>query len=1149
MPSLSVTPSEDGSMTQRCLKALARTSFLLVTLATAAGVAALSAQATGKVEGTVKDPQNTPIANATVSIVGTAYTAHTNPQGYYFFNNIPAGLISVRAAYVGYKPKEYAGVRVVSGQTITQDFQLEQTAVALQDIEVLAAQNPLVPRDQVATRQAITGDFAKKLPVDRMSALFALQPGVVASTGSSPSLSVRGSRTDEQATYVDGVPIDAGIRSGVGTAPELGVAVNAFEDASITTGASSAEFGNAQGGIINITTRTGGNRFSGNVSFESTRLAPSKYVGGFNMMQASLGGPIAKDLTFFISGRIEGNTLNNGGDMGWASPSYQRIKVDTTYRLAKTFNSVRSDSIDVPVYDYAVVEGDCNNFQKYNKGKYTPVDAADVNGWNPISNAASADIRNNYGQSCRLNSSYDGSPSTTLYNTTKLNYSFGGGSRLALSYLYSGVESRNQLTDGFTSGSISKSNVATLNWTQVISKKASRAISLDSYLSYQWNKGLTSNLTPESEAATRSPWLGFLVKPLHFMYDDKNFPVDSTLIYNVLLNRANRRIGITDKLNTSQYNGQTSYAGGAPDLLGGLSAGGGGASDQFNLAYNIENRIVAKSNLDWQVDRYNRLKLGGEWTHYDITDYAGSSAGTNTFHVKPVRYNAFVEDRLDLGDVVLVGGLRYDYYHSNAWRWRDYPRISTRPGFVAPTFDANGNVTDPGNLYCPKPASASEGDWQVLHDSLAAASSACSLMFDPAHNYLSPHVQVSFPVTEKTNFRLSYAQQVQSADFGLLLRNSTSDIDVGGVNSRSSFGQDLDFGKTILFEFGTRHAFSDDMVLDVAVYNKDNVANPNIKYAFPIDPLNGAATRHYFAQNTDFGNTRGLDVRLDRRVGNYFNGSLAYSFQDAKNTGSDPFSYLGFFEAIVAADAQPPLAALPTNQSRPHSLSALFNLQFPADWKQGTLLGAILHRTGIFATGRIASGTPYTRCQNLDGSSTGVRSGGTCGNLGAVAGYNGARLPMIKQFDVRLTRDFRVGKLDMTGYVDARNPLGLHYTTSVWASTGTTSNGLQAENLWVNDSVSYRAFGQQNGILNADGSLQLPSTKAECGKFHNGSNPTAPSCFYYMQSELRWGNGDGVYSLAEQRRASDIKNYLNTFALWNFQSGGRQFRLGLEVNF
>ena len=35
-----------------------------------------------------------------------------------------------------------------------------------------------------------------------------------------------------------------------------------------------------------------------------------------------------------------------------------------------------------------------------------------------------------------------------------------------------------------------------------------------------------------------------------------------------------------------------------------------------------EDRAVGKATLDWQVDRYNRLKIGGEYTQYDITSYS-----------------------------------------------------------------------------------------------------------------------------------------------------------------------------------------------------------------------------------------------------------------------------------------------------------------------------------------------------------------------------------------------------------------------------------------------------------------------------------------------------------------------------------------------
>lgn len=1117
-------------MTHECWNAITR-RVVLVGVALVASATVLSAQSTGKVEGKVRDAQEKPIANATVYIVGTAFSGTTNASGYYFMNNVPPGTVVMRAVFPGYKPFELTGLRILTGQTITQDFKLEQQAQNVQEITVQGAKNVLVPRDQVTSRQMISGGMVSQLPVDRMNAAFAFQPGVTASvcnsssSSCSPSLSVRGSRTDEQNTYLDGVPVSSGIRSLVNngnSVSNLGVATGAFEDASITTGASSSEFGNAQGGIINITTKTGGSKFNGMLNYETTNF-PGRYGYNFNMFQGSFGGPLMKNFTFFASARIEGAQSSSGGYGGWNRPAYTAVGVDTTFRLGRQFGSVRSDSIDVDVYNYAVVKGECNNFSFVTK-------------------AANPDIRNNYGYKCSSNRNAT-NPGGTYYLAGKLNYTFGAGSRLALSYNTSGTQFRTSLSDGRTDATDgngnsitgnSLSNVATLNWSQVLTRSSARSISIDAYLSYQWNSDLAAPLTLASEAATRKPFMGFLLQPLQFEFTSKNFPLchgscsnaaDSALIYNILFNRAGARIGLTDKQNPSQYSSLGNYNGGAPDLLGAGAAGGGGRND-LSVRYNHENRLIGKVNLDAQVDQYNRLKAGVELTRYDIASLTGGTIGGNTILVKPVRSHYFAEDRLDLGDVVLVGGLSYDYFWSKAWRWRDYPRISTRPGFQQ------------DSLYCKAGATNAQ-----------LAGSICALVQDPSHNYMSPHIQVSFPVTEKTNFRLSYAHMVQAPDFGLVLRNATSDIDGGGVNSRSSFGADLDFGKTIQFEFGARHAFSEDMVLDVAVYNKDNLANPSIKIAFPIDPLNNAPTRTYMAQNTDFGNARGIDVTMQRRIGNYLNGTLGYSFISVKNTGTDPFSYISFFESILGTSTEPPLAALPVSTSRPHTLTGQFNISLPADWKQGTLFGKIFHKTGVYSTFRLASGTSYTRCDPADFASRGVRSGGSCGSLPAVFGYNADRLPMYKQFDTRFTREFRLGKLDLTGYLDARNILNLKNTTSVWATTGTFQNGAYAKTLWTEDSASFALFGTQSGIRQANGDLQLPTTIAGCAQFKNGTSPTAPACYYYIRSEQRFGNGDGLYTLVEQRSASDIKRDIQTFAPYNFVTGGRALRFGLEVNF
>jgi outer membrane receptor protein involved in Fe transport len=1121
-------------MTQRCLRVLARVLLVLAAAATTAGVSALSAQSTGKIEGHIRDAASQqPIARASVVIPGTSYSATADARGYYFIENVPAGTYSLRTLYPGYKAHEMAGLRVQAGQTMTQDFTLEAAPVQLAEITVTAAKNALVPKDAVTTKQTINGDAVQKLPVDRIAQALALQPGVVqvsvcgTNQPCAPTISVRGGRIDQNATYIDGVPVQNGIHtgaSGVTGAPVLTVATNGLEEASITSGASSAAFGNAQAGIINISTKSGGTTLNGNIGYE-TGLAGLAYYGqGLNTFRASLGGPIGKHLTFYLSGNVEGNNSSNGGNHGWLFPSYSRVSIDTTYTVPfapKAGTATVVDSNQIPVYNYAVTQGGCN----------LPADSGGYLGAHNTAMAA------NYGATCHANQGYS-SPSTNYFTTDKLTYSFGQGSRLSLSYLFSGNQNRGVLADGTNTGNVTGSNVATLNWNQTLIKQANHQLTLDAYVSRQWNNQITAPLTAASEQATRGSPGGFILHKFAFIYNETNYPVDSLLIFNVLTVAANHRIGITDPKNTTQYNGIPGYAnqssnGQAPDGVG-YSAGGGGG-DNNTLAYNHENRWVGIANLDFQADRYNRLKVGGQYTAYDILNYSASTLGTGIWpftyengHLtaggKPVAYNAYAEDRVDLGDVVLVAGVRYDYYWTKAWRWNEYPEISSRPGFT------------PDSLFCPAGATPS-------------ATAKCAMIQDPSHNYVSPHMQVSFPVTDQTNFRLSYAQNVQAPDFGLSYQNSTCDINIGCANSRSRWGQDLDFGKTITFEFGARHAFSDDMVLDVAVYNNDIVANPSFGYEHPIDPVSGQASIVYLVTNKDFGNTRGIDVRLDRRIGSYFNGSLTYSFQDSKNTGTDPFSYLGFFEPISGFVGDPPTAALTTALSRPHSLTALFNFNLPADWEKGSILGTILKRTGFNVVGRIASGQAYTRCDPADPGSIGVLGGNPCGTLGAVSNFNASRLPMQKQFDMRVTKDFRIGKYDVTGYIDARNVLNLQNITSVYAQTGSTSSGLVTAQRWSTDSSTFVSYGRATSEYNAaTGNVTLPSSIAACSKVISGTSSYAAACYYMIRSEQRFGNGDGVYTPAEQRAASDSKNQFAN-SVWARNSGARTIRFGLDVNF
>ncbi len=1104
-------------------------AFAAVALSAGAGML-LAQGSTGKIEGRVRDQAGAPIVNAQVFVVGTAFNALTNPQGYYFINNVPASTVSIRAAFIGYKSTQVEGVKVLAGQTLTVDVQLEATAVELQEITVVTQTQPLVPRDEVASKQRIDGQFTENLPVDRISSVLTLQPGVVAANSSGSTFSIRGGRTQEAVTYIDGVPVSAGNRgdsqvSSAGT--EISVGTNALEEASVTTGSSSAEFGNAQSGVISIATRTGGTDYTGTVNYETDEPFGVNHGLGFNRVTGSFGGPVAKNFTFFLSGVLEGQQSIESGRDAQNYPIFLQAGIDTTVAVPTTLGSPTSDTTFVDVYNYAISRGNCDTF----------------------AGSTNADIANNYGVDCQgVRTPWSGS--STYQLTGKLNYTFGTGSRVALTALRSQNQGRtftqNSITNGefLTAGSLynpqnlrafrNYSNIFTLNWTQNLTRSTERALALEVALSYQQDRTLAGPMTRESEIATRDNFGGFNIKPIDFLFNFDNFPIDNTLVENYRRNTAGSRRSPYDLENAAQYSLVDDWRNNAYALYnadGNLvfpeSGGPAGSTAYGNrLLLYRENRYVGKANLDWQFDRYNRLKLGGEYTLYHLDNYSHeltSQAFSDVYRERPYRYDAFLEDRLDLGDVVVVGGLRYDRYDTRARRWAGFPRISTNP------------------LYDPTNADAF-----FTSDSLFPQ--------DQAHDYVSPHIQVSFPVTDRTNFRFSYAHQVQAPDFSVVLQGINTDLNI--TNTNNFYGSDLDFGRSITFEFGIRHAFSDDMVLDVAAYNKDNLSNAAGRLVGLQDPLRGITSNVRLITNADFGNTRGLDVRLDRRFGNIFNGTLAYTYAVSKNTGSDPNTYLSFgsrvLDAVSGGNSPPPQAILPTDFDRPHNLAIAAAFNFPGDWKKGTALGSVLRNVGLFTTFRYTSGLPYTPCLPEVGDES-VVSGNNCDRTFPEP-LNSSRMPAFKNLDMRLTKSFGLGKLDLTGYFEARNLLNFKNIVQVFTSTNDITNAREEVQSFAADSADLASEAAESGALLGDGTIDLsfggaPDPRTGCAAWRKqDGTAAAPNCVALIRTEERYGNGDHMFDLDEQRTASDAL-YNLVRGVNNFTSAPRRFRLGVELNF
>ena len=155
--------------------------------------------ALGRVEGFVRDQAGAAIANAQVFVIGSASSSLTDARGHYLIAGLRDGRIDMRAAFVGYRPLTIRAVPIKQGQTTQRDFVLEASVVEVSALEVRDERNR--PTDALADREL--------------------------------------RRTDGQAQGAAGTP-----------APTK--AANGFSEATITTGASAAEFGNARSGVISL---------------------------------------------------------------------------------------------------------------------------------------------------------------------------------------------------------------------------------------------------------------------------------------------------------------------------------------------------------------------------------------------------------------------------------------------------------------------------------------------------------------------------------------------------------------------------------------------------------------------------------------------------------------------------------------------------------------------------------------------------------------------------------------------------------------------------------------------------------------------------------------------------------------------------------
>lgn len=243
----------------------------------------------GTLKGKVTDVDSKeplPFVNIVVMLNGKQVTgSNTDFDGEYTVKPIEPGTYDVLFSYVGYNSKQISGVKINANKISFLDAALS-SGIQLEEVEVVEYKTPLIDKDGGASGGTVTKEDIEKMP-GRTAESIAVTVAGVNDAGTGGGISVRGARTDGTWYYIDGIKV-----RGSTALPK-----SAIEEISVITGGVPANYGDATGGIINITTRGASSFYFGGVEvitsgFKSGEKAVGLDSYGYNLVEGFLSGPL-----------------------------------------------------------------------------------------------------------------------------------------------------------------------------------------------------------------------------------------------------------------------------------------------------------------------------------------------------------------------------------------------------------------------------------------------------------------------------------------------------------------------------------------------------------------------------------------------------------------------------------------------------------------------------------------------------------------------------------------------------------------------------------------------------------------------------------------------------------------------------------------
>ena len=344
------------------------------------------------------------------------------------------------------------------------------------------------------------------------------------------------------------------------------------------------------------------------------------------------------------------------------------------------------------------------------------------------------------------------------------------------------------------------------------------------------------------------------------------------------------------------------------------------STDTWLVKGDIQSQVhpahLVKSGVEY---RRHRVQFADEFTDIQLSDLGVQSDPVLRLNSRldrsPTEIAAYVQDKIEVGGLVINAGLRFDYFDANGVVFTD-PRD---PVAVFPSLRECAEVV---NLQC----TVDDQDRRILRGSEPEDRFLPDEFFSDSEStwQLSPRLGVAFPISATGVFHFSYGQFFQIPNFELLYQNPFFQLSSAGSGLIGLVGNaNLKPEQTINGEVGLKQALSATTAVEITAFYRD-IRNLAGSATDPIQ-IRGSSARYGRLVNSDFGIVRGMVLRFDQRVGRNLFAGLDYTYQVARANASDPSQV--FNAAVAQIGLQRTI--VPTNWDQRHTANASLSYADP----------------------------------------------------------------------------------------------------------------------------------------------------------------------------------------------------------------------------